>query len=136
MLFHSKTVSVPSQGKPESFNCHDYSNVIDVDVYKGGYDNQYCKVFYTTPGDASFNEDKKVSLIFISEYFFIDSGKNYSNNPFDRAPDKIVAEDGFRFFKSVKVGSNNVPSRLLIFIKEELSVSESRDTKIEEIVES
>lgn len=142
MLFHKKIVSLPSpfyfddqEGMGSTFKCHDYSTIIDVDVYKGGYDNYYCKVFYTTPGDSPVNENKQVTLLCVYEGVFIDSEKRYKeNDPWDKPPKKLIIDDKYRFFKSVKLGDSNVPYNAFIYLHEELSVTENRDTKIGEII--
>jgi hypothetical protein len=141
MLFHYKIVSLPSpddtkQGMGSKFKCHDYSTIIDVDVYKGGYDNYYCKVFYTTPGETQVNEDKEVTILCVYENLFIDSSKKYpSDNPFDKKPPIVALPfDKYQFFKTVKIGTKDVPSRVFIYINEELSVTESRDNKIGEVL--
>lgn len=103
------------------FNCHDYSNIIDVDVYKGGYDEYLYKIYYTTP-DLKFTEkNKKVYLMCLSDLDF-KSGCEVDNK--------------FRFLKSVQLASNNnsILYTYFIFICEELSVSENRSQKITEIL--
>ena len=62
MIAHQKTIGLPKPGNSFSFNLPDYSNIIDINVYTGGYNEVYCHIFYTTPNDVS-PENKKVNIL-------------------------------------------------------------------------
>jgi len=101
-------------------NCSDYSKIIDISVYKGGYDEYYCKIYYTSP-DNSESENKKIHILCVSDV------RENPNNPTN-------IDDKYTFLKSIEV-KNNISYHLFFFIYEELSVVESRDNKIKSVIE-
>ncbi len=121
MEFRKKIIGL---GDKITLNCPDYSSIIDISVYKGGYDEYYCEVYYTSP-DKSELEDKKIHIVCVSGSSVIDSSK--SDKP-------VILTDGYTFLKSIEI-KQNITYKLFFFIQEELSTLESRDRKIEEIIE-
>lgn len=116
MLLHCKNIGLSSNGET-CFPIHDYSTIIDIEVYKGGYDEYYCNIFYTTPGNEILPEGKMISLLYKEE-------------------SKEVQEihERYKFFKSVKM-KGVIPWRYFFFIHEDLSVAEKRTKNIDTIID-
>lgn len=132
MQFYKKIIGLPDS-KGVAFKCHNYSKVMDIDVYKGGYGNYYCNVYYTSPGDVEQSENKQVTIACISESDFLN--KEYRPTEWDKKREKITIDDKFKFLKSVSIKHGNISSRYFFFIYEQLSIEENRDVKINETLD-
>lgn len=132
MIAHQKTIGLPKPGNSFSFNLPDYSNIIDINVYTGGYNEVYCHIFYTTPNDVS-PENKKVNILCLDSSCF-KKPINKIPDPWDRTPPTTEIDDRYQFLKSVIVDFGRDKVKYFIFTFEELSTSEERDSKISDLI--
>jgi hypothetical protein len=102
-----------------SFTVHNYSSYIDVDLYKGGYDNLFIKYYYSAPDKSEVS--KKINIVCIYENAFNDNGTCW-------------AIDKFKFLKSIEMGNDMVSHKCFIFSYEEPSITEIRSEKLEIIL--
>lgn len=100
----------------------DYSKVIDINTYEGGYSNLYYEIIYLSDNEYPNVENKKLRLL--STYDMVDIPvRSYDNNW--SKDESVEIDDKFEFFGR--------SGKLYIFKYEELSAVELRDSKIKEL---
>lgn len=125
MLLQSQTMLMRGIGEPTLIQCHDYANVIDVDIFEGGYSEYYYRLYYTIPDKPIDNKlNKKVYLICLHEP---------DNNAFGNS-NHFEIDEKYKFLKSIEIENRNVKYKRFIFVYEEPGVSESRDIKLGNIL--
>ncbi len=116
MILRQKTEFAGREGQVVTIKLPDFSNIIDIDVYKGGYEDLYYDIHYTY--DVP-NENKEVSLI----YYY---GRSSSS-------EQAFLDSRYKFFKVVDYNSK-MRTKIFIFTIEKYSTAELRDTKIATIL--
>lgn len=97
--------------------CPDYSEIIDVDIYKGGYNDLYYEVHYTCR-DNTQPHTKIIHLLYLThelEGQYLNLDINYT------------------FYKVVDGGGIN-RIKYFIYKYEQLSIQEERDSKLSTMI--
>jgi hypothetical protein len=95
-----------------SVNCHNFSTLIDIDIYKGGYGDLYYEI--TTIGETYHPENKILNILCLT----------------DDKSQSINLDTRLQFYRAIK----NDRSKYYIFIYEDLGIQEERLNKINAIL--
>src|ERR1022692_733895 len=90
MLLDFKTIPLQQIANTDCIvNFPEYSEIIYITIYKGGYDEFYCRAYYKLP-DRNVPDNKKVHLMIVNE--------NQLKH--------VLIDDRYRFLKSIGIERN------------------------------